>query len=420
MRTLVVREHGAIERSELGSEVSLLHALDARRGDRPVFSWRWPTRLKAKSYVGVIRLPRTTIEILPKVEADDARVRSNLLYMLAVAGRVPFRERDLAALATAKMPLLEALMAIFARRLVDELRRGAQRGYVRLRQDSVVIRGKLLVGLSEKKRPGRTDLWVVDRDELVVDTPLNRVLKRACRLLLPLTRIPATQSALRESLLYYADVTDRVVSSADFESVKVDRNSARFEPLLAFARLVIAGASPAPMGGSEQTFSLLFPMDRLFEEFVGRLLLRHARELGIPRGDIELQGRARRRHLLRGASGELLYRLKPDVLIHRDGAPGVLLDAKWKALDPRHSHDGVAQGDIYQMYAYTVHYGCPDGVLLYPAVDGVCARSLAFVGPPAPQDARIRVAFMDVRRDLLRERARSIEELSDLVLDPAA
>lgn len=420
MRTLVVREHGAIERSELGSELRLLHALDGRREDRPVFSWSRPTRLKAKSYVGVIQLPRTTIEILPKVEADDARVRSNLLYMLTVAGRVPFRERDLASLATAKMPLLEALMAIFSRRLVDELRRGAERGYRRLRQDSVVIRGKLLVGLSEKKRPGRTDLWVVDRDELVVDTVLNRILKRACRLLLRLTRIPATQSALRESLLYYADVTDRVVSSADFESVSLDRNSARFEPLLTFARLVISGASPSPMGGKEQTFSLLFPMDRLFEDFVGRFLLRHAQELGMRHRDIELQGRGRRRHLLRSNDGELHYRLKPDILIHREGAPRVLVDTKWKALDPSYSHDGVAQGDIYQMYAYAVHYGCSEAVLLYPAVDGVSARSLAFVGPPAPLGTRIRVAFMDVRRDLLRERWRSVEELGGVLLDAAA
>ena len=76
-------------------------------------------------WVGVIQVPGLQVEILPKIdEADlngknekETQARSNLLYMLSVAGQVPVRERDVARLASRKASLSETLAAIFADRL---------------------------------------------------------------------------------------------------------------------------------------------------------------------------------------------------------------------------------------------------------------------------------------------------------------
>ena len=46
------------------------------------------------------------------------------------------------------------------------------------------------------------------------------------------------------------------------------RKNARFRTLLDFARLVLDGVSPTLSAGDERSFSLLFPMHRVFEAFV--------------------------------------------------------------------------------------------------------------------------------------------------------
>ena len=81
-----------------------------------VFSWS-DGSTRTTQWVGVIQVPGLQVEVLPKIdEADlngkdekETQARSNLLYMLSVAGQVPVRERDVARLASRKASLSETL-----------------------------------------------------------------------------------------------------------------------------------------------------------------------------------------------------------------------------------------------------------------------------------------------------------------------
>lgn len=49
----------------------------------------------------------------------------------------------------------------------------------------------------------------------------------------------------------------------------------------------------------------------------------------------------------------------------------LILDTKWKHLsEDRYKHYGVAQADIYQMFAYSRKYGVKEVILLYPEEKG--------------------------------------------------
>ena len=52
------------------------------------------------------------------------------------------------------------------------------------------------------------------------------------------------------------------------------RTNATFHRLLRIARLILAGDWQSTMGGDNEGFALLFPMNQLFEEFVGRTMKR--------------------------------------------------------------------------------------------------------------------------------------------------
>jgi len=213
-------------------------------------------------------------------------------------------------------------------------------------------------------------------------------------------------------VLELGDVQDWEIEAHHFESVHLTRNSERFRPLLDFARLVLTEATPAPRVGEITTFSLVFPMDQLFEEFVGQLIRRHASKLGLRRGAVHLQASRVRQWLLRSESGRGRFRLKPDVVVDRQASkPQTILDTKWKKLkaDADDPKNGVAQSDIYQLYAYANRYGCENNILLFPKVTGVTAKNYTLDGDE--DGKRIRVEFLDMDYDLSRNQTRLIEDL---------
>jgi len=114
------------------------------------------------------------------------------------------------------------------------------------------------------------------------------------------------------------------------------------------------------MSDTGQTISILFPMEKVFEDYVGWLL-------GRTGGVSALRLQASSKWLMQEPKK---FQMKPDFYFSWDKAK-VIGDTKWKLIDPKAS-DGkcdVSQGDLYQLYAYGKKYGVKTLVLFYPATD---------------------------------------------------
>ena len=140
-------------------------------------------------------------------------------------------------------------------------------------------------------------------------------------------------------------------------------------------------------------FALLFPMNELFERFVGRCVQR-----ALAPGRVQLQ--AQSEHALTGErEGELLFALRPDAVVRHSGGC-IILDTKWKPLKPEQDDLGVLSGDVYQMLAYGQAHNAARVVLIYPGhkeigyAEGVIRRWTANVAKRFP----IHVATVDVGR----------------------
>ena len=121
------------------------------------------------------------------------QARSNLLYMLSVAGQVPVRERDVARLASRKASLSETLAAIFADRLRRELLRGPERAYIRREENLRQFKGKLLIAQQALHNAAHRERFFCRFDEFSEDTLMNRIFRAACQVLLDATHTPSTQ-----------------------------------------------------------------------------------------------------------------------------------------------------------------------------------------------------------------------------------
>ena len=350
--------------------------------------------LRAGQVVGILSIPGRTVEILPKIDGNDGAVRSALVRMLAVAWDLRVAEGELATLDTQRHDLLEVLIRLFADRLLAAVRRGMPRRYLVHEEDLALLRGRLDIKRQFTHLAVRPDRLACRYDELSEDTPLNRVLKAAVTRLAGLARSAANFRRLAELTARFEFV--RNSSDPLREPVRLDRTNTAFHALYCLARLFLTGDWQSTAGGRSAGFALLFPMNELFEAFIGRSLDRAL----APR-TVHLQHR--RRSALTGANREPLFALQPDVVIEESDDRPVVLDTKWKRLTPR-AHGckttlGVKQSDIYQMLAYARAYDAKRLVLIYPWHEEMGTRQGMhrrwFV---TGTDCRLDVATVDVGR----------------------
>ena len=414
MKPFVIQEHTKIVRRDGEStppylEQRLYDRLKRfdQRGrtekDR-VFSWG-DRSARTTQWVGVIQVPGLQVEILPKIdEADlngkdekETQARSNLLYMLSVAGQVPVRERDVARLASRKASLSETLAAIFADRLRRELLRGPERAYIRREENLRKFKGKLLIAQQVLHNAAHRDRFFCRFDEFSEDTVMNRIFRAACRVLLNATHTPSTQDRLRHCLLLLDGVEDVFVHDELFDQITITRQNERFADVLHFCRLILQGRSPTVRSGRERSFSLLFDMNRVFEDFVAAFLKKQVMPL-FDGYRLYSQAKSQQRYLMKykdtNQGGVLL--LKPDILIKTpNGDQQFVLDTKWKQFSRK-----VGRNDLYQIYAYTKRYECHRSVLLYPHVPGAKCLDFDLMDTNGATSEQVGVRFVDLRRDL--------------------
>ena len=343
--------------------------------------------LKAGQVVGILAIPGRTVEILPKIDGEDGAVRKALIRMLAVAHDLRVADGELAALDTQRRDLLELLARLFADRLLAAVRRGLPRRYTPREDDLRMLRGRLDVTRQLTRLAVRPDRLACRFDELSEDTPLNRVLKAAVVRLARLVRSAANLRSLAELAARFEAVGDSLRPLR--EPVRLDRTNTAFHDLHTLARLFLADEWQSTASGKASGFALLFPMNALFEKFVGRRLICAA----APRR-VRLQPAGR--HALRDEDGEPLFLLRPDAVVE---TPATIVDAKWKGLEPGRTDLGVAPGDIYQMLAYARAYDAARVILLYPwrrelgASDGRFRR-----WPVSGSNGVLDIATLDVGR----------------------
>lgn len=390
-----------------------------------VFAWGDDVA-KAQQWIGVVQVPGLEVEILPKIDPTDDGVmddgcyhaRRNVLYMLALAGDVPVRSRDLARLVSRRAPLSETLAAIFADRLLAELLRGPENGYVSRVENLRHFKGRLVVSKQVQHNAAHRERFVCKFEEFREDTTMNRIFRATCRLLLDATRSPTTQDSLRHCLLLLDQVSDVAVHDALFDRVVMNRQNERFADVFRFCRLILAGRSPTVEAGGGRSFSLLFDMNQVFERFIAAFI----RSCVLPLdGGVQLfpQARRRQRHLMT-CEGRGVLPLKPDLLFETQDKRRLVIDTKWKVLSENKVRGGVASADLYQLFAYTRRYGAAQSILLYPRSPGGVARDFDVVDPFGEHSGeRVSVRFVNLHRDLAREvdRAELAQELKRLLID---
>lgn len=332
--------------------------------------------LRLGSYVGFLQSPNgESIEILPKttLEApvETVALRQLLRRMLSASLGIAPREANHAALQRRNQPLHEWIFSEFLRHLTDLVRKGLRFDYHLIEDEhSAFIRGQLNITAQMRQTPGRDTRFNVRYAEFSPQRVENRLLRTALDWVFKMTK--EGQSWRQTNILCHQLDGIEAICGDTSQSIEQWSNGKylyAYRTIKPWCQLILEKLNPNFQHGLHQGISLLFPMEKLYECWVG-----HGLTLSLHH-DYQLIEQAKRHYLLEHApagesASQQWFMLKPDFLI--TGKQAIVLDAKWKLLDSRENDSQkkyeISQADLYQMFAYGQKYlhGKGNMMLIYP------------------------------------------------------
>lgn len=184
-------------------------------------------------------------------------------------------------------------------------------GYLGHEDDVSALRGTLDVPRQFTRHAANPGRLACRFDELSQDIALNRIMKAAVAHLFRMSRSAANLQRLREPAFVYADISEVPVSSLKWREVIIDRTNRAWQDLFGMARLFLRNQYQTTSSGKGQGTALLFEMNALFEEYVGRLVTRALTGTDFR---VTLQG-GRLFCLTSLEDARAVFQTKPDILI---------------------------------------------------------------------------------------------------------
>lgn len=317
----------------------------ATRGGRKV--------IVAQNYVGVIETKDgRTIEILPKIhKANTDDSRRIFLGMLKYLKDTPFKETDFANLKTDKFPLLEIFISMFLSEISKLVRKGVKADYVTISENVTYLKGSINWSQQIKQNLVHKERFFVHYDSYLRDRPENRLIKSALKFLKGKAKLLNNQRLINELLFVFDDVSESPDIKLDLLKIKTDRTMADYARVLKWVKIFFLNESFTPFKGNDIGLALLFPMERVFEDYVVAYLKKNFPNL-------QFQSQKSDHWLVDNHNNSGKFRLRPDIVVKIDDERTVIIDTKWKILDQNAPSKNylISQVDMYQMYAYGKKY----------------------------------------------------------------
>lgn len=316
--------------------------------------------IKFKNYVGVIQVGRLVIEILPKTDInakneDDYHLWHNVLInLLRVCKFLNVSSLTEANLKSSQNSILDLYFTMFLDEVELILRKGLIKNYRRNRGNLHNLKGKINFTRNIQKNLIRKDRFYTEHQVYDYEHLLNQILLEALNILKNLNTYSSINLRIERILIEFPDIKGRKISLNDFDRLELNRKSSQYSKALQIAKMIILNYSPDIRTGQENMLALLFDMNKLWEEYIYRMLIRAK-----PNNyDISYQNRQKFwEHRT----------IKPDLVIKHqidDQQFTYVIDTKWKVLDQ--NNPIPSDNDLKQMYSYNMYWDANKSMLLYP------------------------------------------------------
>ena len=360
MLTVTVEQGGLLSLSQ--EEMTIVQDILKNRN----MSWEYlDARQKVlklpQQYVGYIGLPARKIIIKPK---HNGVTISHILRIFFFLYTAQYSDLDI--------PIYDVdtgndinLIAMFEKEMIRVVHHGLPVEYVEKEEDLSYAKGALnanhtLLNVRRNKR----EAFRCTYDDLTKDIDINKVLFAALRKIEGYVKDSDTLYISKQfGIINYSHIPDQIVFS---------KNTAYCKKAVSLAYMILKDLTISSEGVSTSGESLLFNFDKVFEEFVKKVLMEYS-SIG-------------RFSYWSSSQNFAFYRVNSD-LFERSYLPDLLYDYKEvrgrpiaKAiLDMKNKTSQPFQNaDIYQMNFYSQMLSCKKVILCYPSAERLDSIALRF------------------------------------------
>ena len=310
--------------------------------------------VRFKNYVGVIQIDGLTIEILPKIDANESNKKlwqEVLIEMLKTTSKLKVQKVGQANVTKQNIHLLDIYFEWFLTEVELLIRQGLIKQYYTQTKNVTALKGKLeFAGHIQKnlihKERFYTTHQVYEKDHLI-----HQILSFALSIIEDFSKGTYLYSRCKTVQLDFPEVKNIRINKTTFSRIKNSRKSAPYKTALEIARFIILNYAPNISSGDEKMLALLFDMNSLWEEYVLVKMKRAALKME----DTEVYSQSSK-EFWQGIT------IRPDIVVKKPEQVFVI-DTKWKNIQ----NFKPSTQDLRQMYVYNEYWESVQSMLLYPA-----------------------------------------------------
>lgn len=333
--------------------------------------------IKFNSYVGVITVKDLTIYVLPKADKEAKEVTDDkaktvwskrLTFMLSQVYKLNVQTTEPSNLQWRPNVLLN----IFLKKFLDEvavlLNRGLIKTYRKTDGNRTALKGKLLFNKQIAYNCVHQERFYVRYTTYDYNHVLNRIIRQALLAILNISNSSDIKGQATSTLFNFPELDEIAVTPELFSRLIFDRKSEDYRTVIKLAEMILLNYSPDLHHGSNHVWTLLFDMNKLWEEFVCVTLKRKLTDCTVrPQKPKTLWESDSNRKTVRA-----------DIVVEKNtnkGTETFVLDTKWKM--PRYDGKIVpSDADLHQMYVYLDVY----------KNEGIKAKKVALLYPGKEKD----------------------------------
>ncbi|SDL84466.1 McrC family protein [Pedobacter antarcticus] len=321
---------------------------------------------RARNFIGFIQGEMDYIEIYPKVfreaQMDKSEILRHLFFWFNYCRKwkFPFSNVNLASLPDMDLP--ELIISLIANQIHQVVSTNPISLYQDLEEAMTMPKGTLNFSryLSNSIANGNFHVLECDHQPLDYDNRLNRCIKYVTRILASKAQYSETRQKLDDILFILDDVEEQVCHAGMLNNIPISPFFIEYHTTIGLCQLVLESQLYSHSFNEAKHWSLLLPMEYVFEDFIAGFLERHFSDdwhVKYQKSDMYL-------------TDDDIFKMQHDIFLvsKKDDKIKVIVDTKYKLRGDfkNDKKKGIAQSDLYQMTSYAYKRGCNQVLLLYP------------------------------------------------------
>ena len=340
--------------------------------------------IKTHNYVGTITFNGEKLNIFPKVfrplsvQCSDENLSlkhlmDNIVQWLEYCNRISYPFINIFGELSDSKDFLDLFITLYINMVLDAIDRGIYYQYEEETEDCKCIKGKFDVKdyFISKIPGGEYDRFSCTYSNFQADNMVNRIIKYTCMLLLNAAS-DKNSLKIRKIINKLDEVTFVRCVPQDCDNIRLSKMHRKYYSILNLSKMFLSNKTSTFDMDINDTYCFLFPMEQLFEGFVGgylsEVLSDHDAKVELQKSDLNLIDDV----IYKGQNLGPSNNMKQDIVVTTKNKMFVL-DTKYKEITRFEDHDvksiirnEISQSDLYQMCEYARKRGVNDVYLLYP------------------------------------------------------